>query len=44
MNDEQKQEALDTLLGGNFAASIVGGTIEVDGNGNYLGFPYASSD
>ncbi|MDR0531327.1 MAG: hypothetical protein LBG83_04595 [Oscillospiraceae bacterium] len=44
VNDKQKQEALDTLLGGNFAASAAGNTIVVDGNGNYLGFPYAESN
>jgi hypothetical protein len=44
VDDKQKQEALDTLLSGNFSASISGGAIVVDGNGNYLGFPYAESN
>jgi predicted small lipoprotein YifL len=44
VNDEQKQDALDTLIQGDFTASIVGSTIMVDGNGNYLGFPYADSN
>jgi hypothetical protein len=44
VTDKQKQEALDTLIGGNFSASIDGGTIVVDGKGNYLGFPYEESN
>ena len=44
VTDEQKQEGLDTLLGGNFTASIDGNTIVVDGNGNYLGLSYAESN
>ncbi len=43
VTDKQKQEAVDTLTGGNFSASISEHTIVVDGKGNYLGFPYAES-
>jgi len=44
VNDRQKQRALDTLIEGNFSASIAGNTIVIDGKGNYLGFPYAESN
>ena len=43
-SDKDKQDGLDSLIGGNFAANIVGNTIVVDGNGNYLGFPYVESN
>ena len=44
VTDKQKQDAMDTLVDGNFAASIEGNTIVVDGDGYYLGFSYSESN
>jgi hypothetical protein len=39
-----KEKALEYITQGGFKASIEGNTLVVDGDGNYAGFPYDSSN
>jgi hypothetical protein len=39
-----KEKALEYITFAGFKASIEGNTLVVDGNGNYLGFPYSESN
>ena len=44
VDSADKEKALDRITAADFKANINGNTLVVDGDGNYLGFPYADSN